>query len=343
MLANVHLSGHPLSCAVTTSGGAIRVRWSEVIALGALWVGLGSASAPQQPRPVVSFTPVQLDPTDPAHLRVGALTWLGGWQLQSRDPKFGGYSSLATHGGRFIALSDFGVYLLFHQNAKGGFETTGFGNLPDYPGRRGVKGDQDSESMVIGPNAEVWVGFEQYNAIYRYSPGLRAMTAHARPPAMKDWPGNEGPEAMVRLGDGRFIVFAENARQGDDSTEALLCAGDPTDANAEPTRFGYRPPDPYVAVDAQQLPDGRVLVLNRHFALADGLWTALTIFDPKDIRAGQTIEPKLLAEIRPPLTIDNMEGMAVTVEKGRTIVWMISDDNQKPVQRTLLFKFALRI
>ena len=318
------------------------MRLYQAIGWGILWLGLGSASAPR-PNPLVSFTPVQLDPSDPAHVRVGALTYLGGWQLQSRDPKFGGYSSLAVHGGRFMALSDFGVYLLFHQIGKGGFQTTGFGNLPDYPGRKGVKGDQDSESMVIGPDAQVWVGFEQYNAIYRYTPGLRAMTANARPLAMKDWPGNEGPEAMVRMTDGRFIVFAENARRPDDSTEALLFPGDPTDPTREPIRFGYRPPDPYVAVDAQQLPDGRVIVLNRHFALADGMWSSLTIFDPKDIRAGQTIEPKLIAEIRPPLTVDNMEGLAVTQERGRTVLWMISDDNQKPVQRTLLLKFALSL
>ena len=319
------------------------MRWSESIALGVLWIGLGSASAPQAPRPVVSFTAVQLDSADPAHRRVGSLTWLGGWHLQSRDPSFGGYSSLATHDGRFMALSDTGEYLLFGQDRKGRFAATGFGNLPDYPGRQGIKADRDSESMVVGPGGQIWIGFEQYNAIYRYSAGLRAMTAHAAPPDMKDWPGNEGPEAMVRMRDGRFIVFAEGKRLPDDSTEALLFAGDPTDPAAKPIRFGYRPPDPYVAVDAQQLPDGRIIVLNRHFAIADGMWSAVTVFDPKAIKAGQTVEPKLIAEIRPPLTIDNMEGLAVTIEKGRTILWMISDDNQKPIQRTLLLKFALQI
>ena len=91
--------------AVTMSGSRFGVRWSESIALGVLWIGLGSASAPQAPRPVVSFTAVQLDSADPAHRRVGSLTWLGGWHLQSRDPSFGGYSSLATHDGRFMALS----------------------------------------------------------------------------------------------------------------------------------------------------------------------------------------------------------------------------------------------
>jgi hypothetical protein len=36
-----------------------------------------------------------------------------------------------------------------------------------------------------------------------------------------------------------------------------------------------------------------------------------------------------------------MEGVSTTVENGRTIVWLVSDDNFSPLQRTLLLKFAL--
>jgi hypothetical protein len=36
-----------------------------------------------------------------------------------------------------------------------------------------------------------------------------------------------------------------------------------------------------------------------------------------------------------------MEALSVTVENGRTIVWMASDDNFGPLQKTLLLKFAL--
>ena len=45
--------------------------------------------------------------------------------------------------------------------------------------------------------------------------------------------------------------------------------------------------------------------------------------------------------LQPPLTVDNMEALSVTVENGRTIVWIASDDNFFPLQRTLLLKFAL--
>ena len=50
---------------------------------------------------------------------------------------------------------------------------------------------------------------------------------------------------------------------------------------------------------------------------------------------------EFVAELRPPLNIDNMEGISVTREGGKTMLWMISDDNRMPVERTLLLKFQL--
>jgi hypothetical protein len=67
----------------------------------------------------------------------------------------------------------------------------------------------------------------------------------------------------------------------------------------------------------------------------------VTIADALVPQAGATIERREIARLQPPLTIDNMEGVSVTVENGRTIVWLVSDDNFFPLQRTLLLKFAL--
>ena len=49
----------------------------------------------------------------------------------------------------------------------------------------------------------------------------------------------------------------------------------------------------------------------------------------------------MIARLAPPLTVDNMEGIAIRREGGRTFVYLISDDNQSKVQRTLLLKFEL--
>ena len=53
------------------------------------------------------------------------------------------------------------------------------------------------------------------------------------------------------------------------------------------------------------------------------------------------IRGRSIAALAPPLVHDNFEGMAITREGGATILWLVSDDNQSMLQRTLLLKFAL--
>jgi hypothetical protein len=305
-------------------------------------LGVSSASLSDGASAPVVATAVAIDPADPAHVRFGRLRYLSGWVLSSRQLEFGGYSSLHVDGDHFLTLADTGQFLKFRMPRPGVIEDEQFGRLPDFPGRRGIKADRDSESMTIDPTSgDIWVGFEVYNAIYRYAAGFVEATAHRAPPEMAAWPSETGPESIVRLADGRFVVLSENAKLKGGAKAALLFPGDPTDPANVPIRFAYRPPPHYLATDAAQLPDGRLIVLNRHFSFTDGFWAALTIIDPRAIREGAELSGKVLAEFRPPLNIDNMEGISVTRERGKTILWLISDDNQIALQRTLLMKFSL--
>jgi len=302
----------------------------------------GSAGYPQLPDVPVHAMAVPIDPGDPAHLQFGALRFLAGWQLTSRQGNFGGYSALAVQGDHFLALSDTGDYLGFRLSSSGEVRETHFGTLPAFPGATGGRDDRDSESMTVGPQGDIWVGFETRNAVLRYRGDLSALVSAAQPAAMKDWPRNLGAEAMARLEGGRFLIFSEGKRLGHHLLAALMFSGDPTNPRNTPFQFAYRPPARYAPTDAQQLPDGRVIVLHRHFGVLDGFWAALSIVDPREIVPGAVVSGKLIAELRPPLNIDNMEGISVVQEGGRTVIWLISDDNQVPIERTLLLKFELR-
>jgi len=302
----------------------------------------GSAGYPQATGAKLFATPVPLDPDDPAHRVVGRLRYLAGWQLTSRQRDFGGYSALRVTGDRFFALADTGHYLRFRMAEPGMISESRFGKLPAFPAYGSGRGDRDSESMTVGPEGDIWIGFESHNAILRYQADLLQLHAIAWPPAMKGWSRNSGPEAMVRLDGGRFVVFAEGAVIGAQVHAALLFPGDPTNPRNVPFQFGYRAPLPgYVPTDAAQLPDGRLVVLHRRFGLFDGFSAAVAIVDPAMITPGGTVGGELVAELKPPLTVDNMEGISVVREGGRTILWMISDDNQMPIERTLLLKFTL--
>jgi len=287
----------------------------------------------------VEATPIAIDPGDRAHRRIGRLRYLAGWRLQSRLAGYGGYSALAVNGHDILMLADSGVWLRFRMATPGTIDRVRFGKLPGLPAFV-VGRNNDSESMALGPEGDIWIGFERQNAIMRYSADLRRVVSASAPQAMRGWPENQGPEAMVRLTDGRFLVFCEGG-DADGDHPALLFRDDPSSTSSPPTSFRYRPPLGYAPTDAAQLPDGRVVILHRRFGLFDGFSAALAILDPAGIRPGVTVAGQLVAELRPPLNIDNMEGISVTREADRTILWLVSDDNKLPIQRTLLLKFEL--
>ena len=293
-------------------------------------------------RPDISAVRVPLDPGDPARRQVGALTYLGGVSLTSRDDAFGGFSSLSVAGDRFTLLSDGGNVVRFRMDAAFRVSEPWFGDVPAGPGLGWEKRERDSESMAVDPaSGAVWVGFERYNQIWRYGPGLAVPAAHAAPPAMARWEKNGGAESLVRLHDGRFLVIAETDRHDRPVRDLLLFAGDPVARPDDALRAFYRPPDGFDPSDATELPDGRVLVLDRRIALPFRWSAVLTLIDPRGLTSGQIVAGREVARFAAPLTVDNFEGLAVTREGAATILWMVSDDNQLVLQRTLLMKFRV--
>lgn len=295
------------------------------------------------PDPVMTASPVTLDSTDPVHRRVGRLTWLGGVRLTSPDPAFGGFSSLHVVRDRFTLLSDGGNIVQFRMDPQWRIGATRFAELPDGPGTGWPKIDRDSESMTVDPRTgTTWVGFETYNAIWRYSPGLLRGEAHAVPPAMAWWPRNKGPEAMTLMPGGGMLVIAETEPWPKGRGRAgIRFSGDPTEAPRAGFRFSYIPPKGYDPTDMAVLPDGDLMILHRRFVLPFNFTTKLTIVDSAAIRPGAVVRGREIATIAAPLLHDNFEGLAITREGPATIVWIVSDDNQFFMQRSLLLKFRL--
>jgi hypothetical protein len=285
-------------------------------------------SPPPGPRAARLFmTPVALDPGDPARRRVGGLVFRRGWVLTSDDPGFGGISSMHVEHGAVLALADTGTVFRFALPVRAGAETVRIAPLDAGPGAGRRKAARDSESLAVAGD-DAWIGFEGANAIWRYRRADGRARAGAAPAAMRAWPGNAGPIAEDR-NDGRAF------------SRALLFDGDPTAPGTRAAALRYRRVPGARPTDAAQLPDGRLLILNRHFAWLSGASATLMIADPAGLRPGGTIEGHTLAVLAPPLTVDNMEALSVSCAGGRTIVYLGSDNNMAPIQRTLFLEFAL--
>jgi hypothetical protein len=284
----------------------------------------------QKPEPVPAVTILTFEAAGPEEKRLGRLTFLEGWNIESNDLRFGGISALHVEGGEVLAFSDSGFRIRFPL-PQGRPLRAEIAPLADGPGRPSAKADRDVEAMaVLGPL--VWVAFERANQVWRYRRDGWRSDASAKPAAMREWRANRGSEAMVRLPDGRFLIFSEG-----DGGEALLFGGDPALEGTRWQPLKYRPPQGYRITDAAVLPDGRLLFLNRSIGVT-GFSARLTLGRFTGGPDGSVISGGEIATLD---GLDNLEGLSVTQEDGRTIVWLASDDNFMPLQRTLLLKFAL--
>jgi hypothetical protein len=282
---------------------------------------------------------VPLDAENPRRRQAGALLFRRGWDLDSSDPRFGGISAMHVEDGQVTAISDAGVLLHFALPPNG--PPTGLRVQPLLGGEDDAKANRDSEAMLIHAG-RAWIALERQNGVARFRRADWRFEAGAQPRAMRRWRGNSGAEGMVRLPDGRFLLFAEGRDNDDPFSDVALFDRDPTEPGADALALRYRRIPGFRVTDAALLPGGRLLVLNRRLSLFQGVAAKLVVVDVRRLRAGAVLEGREIADLRPPLTVDNMEALSVTREGGRTIVRIASDDNFMALQRTLLLEFELR-
>ena len=311
-------------------------------ALLALVVSLAAPTAGAEPM-ALDAAPILLNPDDPSVERLGPLTWLGGVRLDAADPRFGGYSGLEVlPDGRLLAISDLGHWLSFRPVRDGRGRLTGAAaaDLSPLPDRRGRpladKHDSDAEALRRLADGSLLVSFERRHRLWRY-PATDAPAVEVPAPAnLRELPENGGIEALAVLPDDGRLLIAENGRRTQEFLRAWL------QRNGRWHELAYVPTGLFRPTDAAALSNGDVLVLERRFTLVAGVAARLARIPAAQIVPGGRLDPVPLAELVPPYSVDNMEGLAVVPEAdGSALVYLISDDNRNPLQRTLLMLFRL--
>lgn len=293
---------------------------------------------------------VPLDMRDPARVAIGRLRYMGGLVLRSPDPRFGGLSGLRVRAdGWALAVSDKGHWTAFRLVEKDGrlvgVADARIAPLLDTHGKPLRSGSHDAEALEWTEDGMAFVSFEGdhrlqvYRAVDPARPGgLTQRALSVRPtPQTSDWPSNEGGEAYAAIGEDGDLVLGEAATLGADLHEAIA------HFDGQIVRFAYRVMPEFKPTDAADLGDGRVLVLHRRYSRQAGAAVALAILDPAQVgeNSGKPLDGREIARLAPPLSIDNMEGLALRRTAARTFVYLVSDDNFSKVQRTLLLKFEL--
>lgn len=316
---------------------------SKFFAICAMAVTLSVSSALRAEPIGVDAVQIPLNDSAPDQTEAGALTYLGGLHLVSSDGRFGGFSGLGVSqdGRRMISISDRGtslsINISFDQNGKL-IDADGFdlGTLSDLDGSA-LRGKRwtDAEAMSPGVEGEIIIAFERDHRLWRYDPGTTTPRVLRPPEELSAMPDNEGIEALTLLNDGRLLAISEGSPRENFTVGWVSRAGG-WDV------LTYRTGDGFRATGAATLPNGDVLVLERYYTPRQGVRIRIKRVDHTTIRPGEEIVGRLVAELAPPLNVDNFEGIdVISGPDGKPVIFLISDDNFNNDQRTLLMAFRL--
>lgn len=187
-----------------------------------------------------------------------------------------------------------------------------------------TKSDGDAESLALTADGDLVVGFEQTPRLWSYG-RLDALRARPSPRAVPPVAhGNDGLEALAAGPDG-LRAAAETGGVWDCADRCVEVAPPPATPPA--------------------ISDWRVTGMDRDPA-RDGWFVVERLYrEPFDMRARlRRMDPTgalgpVLATLSLPSTTDNFEGVAATATASGTRLYIVSDDNDNPRQRTLLLAF----
>ena len=301
---------------------------------------------------VVNAVQVPLNPEDPSQSRIGKLTYLGGLHLTSPMRRFGGLSGLiiSERGDNFLAVSDQAAWwtgrLYFRDGKLAEVDDVATGPMTKPNGLPFIGIQTDAEALTLTADGVAYVAFErdhrlvQYNLLNTldlrgalYAPTLNMPQLEP----LRKAPSNGGIEALAALGRGLLLAVTEELRGDEDNTvRGWLIYNDLY------LPLSYRPARHFSPTDMAVLPDGDLMVLERRYSPITGVAARLCIVPRASIKAETILECETVAELRPPLTVDNFEGLSARKNKeGETTIYIVSDDNLSSDQRTLLMMFRL--
>lgn len=286
---------------------------------------------------------VPLDPRDPARLKLGALTYAGGVELTSPDTsRLHGLSGIdiAEDGRRFTAISDDGDLVTGRLTLDGNGQLTGVAGVKLQPLRdeagRPLQGKQwgDAEAVTLLPGGGFAVSFEREHRILAYAkPGAPGRRIWAPSSADRDFrlDENAGVEALAAEG-GALIAGSEGGDVRRLTSGAL-----------GRDRLAPEPPSGFNLTGLDALGGGNWIAVYRAWdPFRDSRIEVSMLHAAQCIRAPCNAPHARidLGRLERPLTVDNIEAIAaVPLEDGGWRLYLLSDDNFRPSQRTLLLAF----
>ncbi len=285
---------------------------------------------------------VALDPSDPDRDRLGAVKYGGGIDIPRMGQNIGGLSALRwdDDSGRLLALTDDARWVWItpveEDRRLTGIASIEVGDLLGLDGELLTSKERgDSESLTRSAQGGWLVGFERDHRVWRYFDLTKPPLPTAIDPVALLGPlgDNSGLETLASVKDTVFGCAGQVDAQA--TATCFQMTGEEQarefslKATAATRETGALP------TDADMSADGTLYALWRSYSPTAGNAAMVHVKSPEVESASE------LMVLRPPLNVDNFEGLAVREEEGRTFLYIVSDDNFSANQRTLLMKFEV--
>ena len=285
---------------------------------------------------------INLFPTDLENISLNKLKFVSGIEIKSNHPDFGGLSGLIINEDKsLISVGDQGIWL------TGKIKIDENGKLVEIiNGRLGhLKGNEnnllyklgksytDAESIEFYNNKFV-VSFERkhriliFNNIFLHSEIFYDRIKYL------DLPDNGGIEAMAPLKNNSIFLLSENLIHPDDKIAGYLLSDNKLKKVYVKKNGSFKP------TDMSNLPDGNILLLERSFSPVRGVSARISVIKYEDLKPNSVILPFTLDTLKPPMVVDNFEGISfLKLNDGGYYIFILSDDNFNFLQKTLLYQF----
>ena len=311
-----------------------------------LAVAVSAAAAADKTVPL-TVESVPLNPKNEGQVRAGALLYRGGIAVRSPDLRFGGFSGLAVSpdGARLTAVSDRGAWFRARIRYDGAGRLAGLagGRIGPLhgPGGKPLRGpDADAEALTVLPDGSALVAFERRHRVLRYPAGphpfSRPPVRFPVPAGLAAAPFNGGAETLAHIGDGDLLLLTEGLTRGSGAYAGWIARKGRWRPVVYARTRGFRP------TDAAVLPNGDIAVLERHYRPATGVSARVALLSRNAVAPEKTVRGREFLHLAPPMTVDNFEGISARRgPNGNTVLYILSDDNFNPLQRTLLLMFEM--
>jgi hypothetical protein len=321
----------------------LKVAVGAALAVTVFATGIAPAKAPLeqidvQVRPIAEFR------IGYAEKMFGPLEFVGGLEMVSPEADFGALSAFrfTKPGGDFVGVADTGFWFFGTIEHDADQKPSGVTNfrmeqMVDESGEVITrKWLVDAEGLDVKDGIAT-VGFEREQRVaqFRIEPGdMKAafLTLDFQ---------NRGFETVTRAHpfgqhEGALVVVSEKSLDEDGNIFAAIIEG------PQKGIFKVKRSGDFDITDGAFLPNGDLLLLERSFAMADGVKMRLRRIYGEAIARGSVADGPVLFQADMGYQIDNMEAMDVWMRAdGAQMVSLMSDDNHSILQRNLYLEFVL--